>query len=245
MDKIIDFITKRLPFLILLSAIFTYFSPVHWETEAWIPSMLLGIVIFFTGLSMKTSSVKEIMSKKREIFVVTFLKWTLTVGVSMILAYTFFFHEPEFSAGIILSGTVPSATAATLYTFLAGGNIILVIAANFLDTLISPFVTMLAMMNLPGTVSIAFLDLLKSFIFIVILPLSAGILIQFFQPKIVNYSKDLTRFGSSISLILIIHIIVGSGKEAITSRVDSLLLLIAVTLVQVVFPMMVALKKLV
>lgn len=236
-----EVLTKKLSILILLVAIVTYLSSFHWETASWIPSLLLGIVIFFTGMSMNISTVKEIRGKKREILLVTILKWTLTVGISVVLAYTFFYQEPEFIAGIILSGTVPSATAATLYTFLAGGNTILVIAANFLDTIISPFVTMLAMMNIPGeTVNIAFVDLLKSFIFIVILPLSAGLFIQYVSPKLVSYSKNATKIGSSLSLLLIVHIIVGNGKEAIVSRIDLMPILVIVTIIQVFLPMLVA-----
>ena len=241
MKIINDFLTKRLPVLIIMVAILTYFSSVHWETASWTPSLLLGIVIFFTGLSIEISTTKEIMRKKREVLLVTFLKWTLTVGISVTLAYTFFYQEPEFIAGIILSGTVPSATAATLYTFLAGGNTILVIAANFLDTLISPVVTTLAMMNIPGeSINIAFVDLLKSFLFIVILPLSIGILIQLARPQLVTYSKNLTKLGSSLSLLLIVHIIVGNGKAAIASRIDLLPLLVMVTIIQVLLPMIAA-----
>lgn len=241
MKIINEFLTKRLPILIIMVAILTYFSSVHLETASWIPSLLLGIVIFLTGLSMKISTIGEILTKKKEIFLVTFLKWTLTVGISIALAYTFFYQEPEFIAGIILSGTVPSATAATLYTFLAGGNTILVIAANFLDTLISPVVTLLAMMNIPGeSINIAFVDLLKSFLFIVILPLSAGILIQLARPQVVTYSKNLTKFGSSLSLLLIVHIIVGNGKAAIASRIDLIPVLVLVTIIQVLLPMIAA-----
>ncbi|SDH67895.1 bile acid:Na+ symporter, BASS family [Alteribacillus persepolensis] len=234
----IEEISKRLPFLIVFTAIVTYFSPVYLETAAWIPSFLLGIVIFFTGLSMNLGAVRGIKQKKKVLLLAAFLKWTVTVFISIALAYIFFSEEAEIAAGLILSGTVPSATAATLYTFLAGGNTALVIAGSLIDTGISPLVTLLAMMNIPDNqVSITFIDLLQSFVLIVILPLSVGIFVQRLFPQAIQYSKPLTKLGSSLALLCIVHIIVGEGAEAIASRIELLPLLVVVIFIQVALPM--------
>ncbi|SFE74380.1 bile acid:sodium symporter family protein [Alteribacillus iranensis] len=236
--KYIERLSKHLPTLIIITAIVTYLSPVYIQTVSWLPSFLLGVVIFFTGLSMNLEAIRGIGKKKRVLVLATFLKWTITVFVSLGLAYLFFSQEPDIAAGLILSGTVPSATAATLYTFLAGGNTALVIIGSLIDTGISPIVTLLAMMNIPGNpVTITFIDLLQSFIFIVILPLSVGILVQRIYPQAVQYSRGLTKLGSSLSLLFIVHIIVGEGSEAIASRIEVLPLLIAVIFIQVTLPM--------
>lgn len=167
------------------------------------------------------------------------LKWTLTVFTSIGMAYLFFSSHSEIAAGIILAGTVPSATAATLYTFLAGGNTSLVIAASLIDVVISPIVTPLSMLGLSNTfVSISFIDLLNSFLFIVIFPLSAGILFQRTFPKSVVYSKSVTKFGSSLALLLNVHIIVGRGKEAILENLTLLPIICVAVFFQVVFPML-------
>ncbi len=206
-----------------------------------VPSLLLGVVIFFTGLSINIDAIKDIRTKKRELILATLLKWTLTVFISIGLAYLFFSSHPEVAAGIILSGTVPSATAATLYTFLAMGNTSLVIAASLIDVVISPIATPLAMSGLSNEqVTISFLSLLLSFLFIVILPLGVGLLIQRIAPKSASFSKSITKFGSSISLLLIIHTLVGSGKEAIASELVILPLIAIATFIQVLLPMVIA-----
>ncbi|MFB4165731.1 bile acid:sodium symporter family protein [Alteribacillus sp. JSM 102045] len=241
MNKINEILSQLLSFLIVLLATFTYFSPIHLDTASWVPSVLLGVVIFFTGLSMNMEAIRGIGSKKKEIFIAALLKWTLTVLISIALANLFFTAESEIAAGIILSGTVPSATAATLYTFLAGGNTALVIVGSLLDTAISPVVTVLAMMSIPrNQVVITFIDLFQSFLLIVILPLSLGIFIQRVWPKSVDYSKNMTKFGSSLSLLLIVHIIVGEGKEAVATRLDVVPLMVGVILIQVLLPMALA-----
>lgn len=221
-----------------MNAVLTYFSPVYLTAPSWIPSLLLGIVIFFTGLSMKLDALLDVRKKKREVFIATFLKWTITVLISVGIAYGFFASKPELAAGIILSGTVPSATAATLYTFLAGGNTSLVIASSLVDVILSPIITPLSFLGMTGTsVSISFSDLLKSFIMIVVLPLGLGVFIQRRIPNISHYASSATKFSSSLSLLLIIHLIIGSGKNAIAQELHILPLLFFFVFIQVVLPM--------
>jgi len=233
-----EFLSKKLPLLIVLVGIGTYFSPIYWNAPSWVPGVLLGIVIFFTGLSMNITAIKSIRTKKRELLVATLLKWTLTVLVSITLAYLLFSSKPEIAAGFILSGTVPSATAATLYTFLAGGNTALVIASSLIDIAISPIVTPLSMLGLSGNhVSLSFFSLIQSFLVIVILPLGLGLSIQRLFPHLITHSKSITSFGSSLSLLVIIHTIVGDGTQAIGKEIGTLPLIVLATIIQVVFPM--------
>jgi len=235
------FLSSKLPLLIVLVGVCTYFSPIYWNAPSWVPGLLLGIVIFFTGLSMNITAIKGIRTKKRELIIATLLKWTLTVLVSITLAYLLFSSQPEIAAGFILSGTVPSATAATLYTFLAGGNTALVIASSLIDIAISPIVTPLSMLGLSGNpVSISFFSLIQSFFFIVILPLGLGLSIQRLFPKLIIHSKSITSFGSSLSLLIIIHTIVGDGTKAIGNAIGTLPLIVLATIIQVVFPMLAA-----
>lgn len=222
-------------------AIGTYVSPIYWQVSSIIPSVLLGVVIFFTGLSMDIDSIKEMRNKKKVLLFATILKWTLTVFISLGLAYLFFYDEPELAAGLILSGTVPSATAATLYTFLAGGTTSLVIAASLLDVAISPVVTPLALLGFStGNVTISFIDLLRSFIFIVIVPIGLGLFLQQRAKALSIHALSLTKFGSSMSLLLIIHTLVGNGKEGIASQLSHFPLVLLATFIQVVLPMILA-----
>src|SRR5699024_12606999 len=89
---------------------------------------LVGVLVFFAGLSM---ALEDLAILKKSFFIIStglFLKWTLTVALSVVLAVVFFSNLPEIADGLILTGSVPSGTAATLYTFLAGGNASLIVA---------------------------------------------------------------------------------------------------------------------
>ncbi len=179
-------------------------------------------------------------SKHRVLGLATFLKWTITVMISVVLAHLFFSSHPEVAAGVILSGTVPNATAATLYTFIAGGNTSLVIAASFLDIMISPIITPLALIGIDGdSVTISFFNLLQSFVLIVILPITIGLIMQRKVPQLVAESANYTKLGSSITLLLIIHTIIGDAKSTISSEFILIPMITAVAFLQVVLPMII------
>lgn len=238
MDFISRLLSAYLPVLIVLTAVLTYFSPYYIVTYTWVPGLLLGIVIYFTGLSMDSRSLREMRWKKREITIAALLKWSLTAGISMILAYSFFAGEPQIAAGIILSGTVPSATAAALYTFLAGGSTSLVVVSSLLDTAISPVAVIIAMFGIEGSqVSISFWNLLQSFLLIVVIPILLGLLTQRMFSGAAVYSKPLTRLGSSLSLLLIVHLITGEGSDAFRDHLSIMPLLTVVVFIQVTAPM--------
>ncbi|OLO39426.1 bile acid:sodium symporter [Alkalihalophilus pseudofirmus] len=240
MRYINSFISGNLPLLIILIAFITYFLPFHLQVPSWVPSLLLGFVIFFTGLSMNVEAIKKMKSKYGVLGLATVLKWTVTVIISVILAHLFFASRPEVAAGVILSGTVPNATAATLYTFIAGGNTSLVIAASFLDLMISPFITPLALLGIGGdTVTISFFNLLQSFILIVILPITIGLLLQRQVPQLVAKSVNYTKLGSSITLLLIIHTIVGDASSTIAAELILIPMITVVAFLQVVLPMII------
>jgi BASS family bile acid:Na+ symporter len=240
-NNLASFLSKRLPVFILLIAVGTYFSPLYWDVSPWVPSLLLGTVIYFTGLSINIDSVKMIGNKKKELAIILLLKWTLTVLLSISLSQLFFTKHPEIGAGLILAGTVPSATAATVYTFLAGGNASLVVAASLLDVAISPIITPLSMMSLSNQeVTVSFWRLMQSFLLIVLCPLLCGIATQRLAPRLVGHSKTVTKIGSSLALLLVVHTIVGSGKVAISNEISLLPIVIVATLIQVVLPMIIA-----
>lgn len=240
MKTLATFFSKNLSYLILLVALLTYYSPIYWKAPTWIPALFLGFVIFFTGLSMNTSALKEIRIKKKELAITVLLKWTITVLVSVALAHLFFSSQPEIAAGVILTGAVPSATAATLYTFIAGGNISLVLASSLLDIAISPIVAPLSLIGVgTGAISISFFSLLKSFMIIVIIPITAGIALQRIFPALPHHSVHLTKLASPLSLLVVIHTLMGSGKHYMSQQLDLLPIIIIVAILQTVIPMLV------
>ncbi|WP_163098984.1 bile acid:sodium symporter family protein [Peribacillus alkalitolerans] len=241
MRLLIHILSTKLWLLIIIVSILTYYSPFYLQVPTWVPRLFLGMVIFLTGLTMNVDSLRSLRYKKKELLIVTVLKWSVTVLISILLAYSFYSTQPDLAAGTILSGTVPSATAATLYTFVAGGNASLVIAASLLDVAISPIITPLAMLGLAQhQVAISFWDLLQSFFLIVIGPLFLGLSIQRMFPQVTETSPIIIRSGSSLSLLLVIHTLVGDGKDQFHEEWLLLGKMILVSFLQILIPMIIA-----
>lgn len=218
MQRLSHFVSKQLGLLILAVGIITYFSPFYWQASHWVPKLFLGLVIFFTGLSMDVSGFKTIRYKKKELLVIILLKWVITVVISIGLAHLFFSNRPEIAAGIILNGAVPSATASTLYTFLSGGNTSLVIVASLLDIGISPVIAPLAMIGIETeSFSISISSLFHSFLIIVFIPLTLGFILQTIIPMVINYriAKFFTEHESDAKAALFQTSVSNSALAAI------------------------------
>jgi len=240
MKRLSHFVSKHLGILILAVGIITYFSPFYWQASHWIPKLFLGFVIFFTGLSMDVSGFKRIRHKKKELLVIILLKWVITVVISICLAHLFFSNRPEIAAGIILNGAVPSATAATLYTFLSGGNTSLVIVASLFDIAISPVIAPLAMIGLETeNFSISIISLFKSFLIIVFIPLTLGFFLQRMYPQLPHQSVHITKLLSPTALLIVIHTLTASGKQYLSDEISLLPFIFIVAILQTIIPMIV------
>lgn len=238
MKHINSHISKNLPIYIALSAILAYFVPFFFRSFYESTSILLGFVLFLTGLSMDLGELKIIKESTKELLVGLVLKWTLTVFVSIILAKLFFSTFPDLQAGLILTGSVPSGTAATMYTFLAGGSTSLVVAMGIIDVFISPVLTPFIMQaSTEHTVVVSFIDLAKKMFFIVILPILIGISIRQFQKALIQRIRPYTKFASSFTIVFIVVSVVSGVSDQISMDVSLFLVLLVVVFLQVWFPM--------
>ncbi|WP_431803851.1 bile acid:sodium symporter family protein [Halobacillus andaensis] len=238
MNKLNTHLSKLLPIYITCAALFSFvvpqiFSPIyHWT------SFLLGFVIFLTGLSM---SFKDLYILKKSALIIGVgltLKWTLTVIVSIVLAKIFFSAQPNLLAGLILTGSVPSGTAATMYTFLAGGSTSLVVAMGITDVFISPILTPMIMnMAANYSVVVSFLNLSIKMFFIVILPIVLGMLLRHFGEGYISRGWPYAKLLSSFTLILIVLSVVAGITEQVTIQSSELILLVVIVFIQVFLPM--------
>src|SRR5699024_5811185 len=204
---------------------------------------LVGVLVFFAGLSM---ALEDLAILKKSFFIIStglFLKWTLTVALSVVLAVVFFSNLPEIADGLILTGSVPSGTAATLYTFLAGGNASLIVAMGILDVFISPVLTP-AIMDFfaSGSVVVSFFQLAKKMFFIVILPIVLGMAARHLFQNAIHKITEYRRFASSFTIVFIVVTVVASVSSQMKLGAGLLVGLTIAVFVQVLLPMLAGYK---
>src|SRR5690606_13082848 len=112
---------------------------------------------------------------------------------------------PEVAAGIILIGSAPSGVASNVMTFLARGNLALSVTLTAFATMLAPLMTPTLMKTLAGQlVPISFVSMMMSILNMVILPIGAALLLNWFLR---GRAKWLEGAMPVISMALLIFIL--------------------------------------
>lgn len=233
-------VTTFLPLWILVFAVVAFYMPEPFLFLTNWTGFMLGLILFLMGLTVPPSSFKYVMKHPKLVFVGVIFKWTITVFITIALGFYFLADSPDLLTGFILAGSVPSATAASLYTFMANGTVLLSITMSVVDTLISPIVTpILLNMTVGHLIPIEFLPLILRMLMIVVLPIVLGLFVQLKCTKFVDTVKPTVRFFSSVTLICIILSVVSGSEPLLKENLSFLPLLTLITLFQIVVPMFV------
>lgn len=231
-------VSKYLPLWIALLSLIAYFAPDVFTPIQPLSGFGLGTIFFLMGLTLTAGKLWGVIRQPKRALTGVLLKWTIMVGVSIAIAYLFFRNEAELAAGIILAGTVPSGTSANIYTFIAGGEVALSVTMATLDTFISPFLTpSLLQVSAGRFIPIEFLPLFLTIIYIVLLPLAAGLLIQWKLPKQANAVNPYTGLLSQLALFLVILSVISNAQHALSENLHVLPLVFIAAVIQVCVPM--------
>ena len=114
----------RLSFIIsitiflFLSALFTEF---FLNLKALIP-FLLGMIIFFMGLTVNIDQFKNVLKKPQWIFITVLLQYSVMPILAYLIARVLNLSN-EMSLGFIILGSCPGGTASNVITYLCNGNV--------------------------------------------------------------------------------------------------------------------------
>ena len=125
-------------------------------------------------------------------------------------------NAPEIAAGIILIGCVPSGLASNVMNYIANANVPLSITVTAVATLLAPLMTPILMKMLAGQfVSVDFLTMMWDIIKMVILPICAGLLYNYFLGGKFAWLDKAMPVVSMVSIALIITIITAAGRDSL------------------------------
>lgn len=228
-----------MPIWILVFAVIAYLFPSQFSVlEKW-PGPALAFIILIMGLSLPTVQFVNFLKKPKLAFLGIFLKWILTLSISLILAFVFFRNSPEIATGIILAGAVPGGTSANLYTYMANGTTVLSIAMSVIDTVIGPFLTPMIIKVFAGQlIYISFWPLFLKMVYIVFIPIVVGLIAQWKWGKTVQIVKPFVTPFSAIALFIIVLATVSSAQNAISNNISLIPLLFFVVFLQVSISML-------
>ncbi|SJN15428.1 Sodium-dependent transporter [Psychrobacter sp. JB385] len=111
--------------------------------------------------------------------------------------------EPEYAVGVMLLVLCPGSTASNLFTYFAKGGVALSVTLTAIASIITvfsiPIILSFSLIHFMGVGSVFQLPVLKTVLTLVlltILPISVGMLIKRFAPRVEDNSRRyVSRFG--------------------------------------------------
>lgn len=205
MNAINKFVQKKMSLLVIIVAAIALFFPIIFSWTVSKITILLGVVMFGMGMTLKLEDFKFILKNPRNVLIGALAQFTIMPLIAFLITKIFSF-PPEIAIGIILVGACPGGTSSNVMTFLAKGDLPLSISMTMTTTIFSPIVTPALMFFFAGEwLEISFFSMMISIFQVVVIPIFLGIFIN------ALFGKNLKNFLEYLPLISIFAIILILG----------------------------------
>jgi bile acid:Na+ symporter, BASS family len=176
---------------------------------------LLQLIMFGVGTTMGYKDFGEIIRSPKAVIIGIICQFSIMPVVGFTIANTFSF-PPEIAAGIILIGCVPSGLASNVMAYIANANVALSITLTAVATMLAPIMTPFLMEMLAGQfVEVNFLSMMWDIIKMVIIPICAGLLYNYFLGGKFVWLDKAMPVVSMVSIAVIITIITAAGRDSL------------------------------
>lgn len=210
-------------------------STATWFQPNWIP-LFLGIIMLSMGLTLNLDDFLRVIQMPRSIALGVGLQYTIMPFLGFSLG-TLLDLPMDYVIGLILVACCPGGTASNVVCFIARSNIALSVSLTAFSTLAAVVITPLLTTLMIETISrnsigvpiqVNTMGLLINTFKIVILPVTAGALLNHYYREWVNKVNPYTPFIAVMSIVLIVNFILAVKKEAIFSTGSKLILAVAI-----------------
>lgn len=186
LEAISNIAGKYFAFWVICIATIAYFIPAPFLGLNSYITILLGVVMFGMGLTLKAVDFKIIATKPLPVIIGVCAQFIIMPLVAYVLAYVM--NLPvELAAGLVLLGSVPGGTASNVMVYLAKGNLALSIAMTSLSTLLAPIATPLILLLLAGQwMPVNPMSMFLSIVQVIIIPIILGLVVKKFSRKLLR-----------------------------------------------------------
>ena len=204
--KLSNFISKYMSVIVIVVAGIALLLPWTFTWAAPKITILLGIVMFGMGMTLKVDDFRLIVERPRDVFIGALAQFTVMPTIAWVLVKIFDL-PPELAVGMILVGACPGGTSSNVMTYLARGDVALSVSMTMTTTVLSPIITPCLMYLFAGEwIDIPFLSMMISIGQVVILPIMLGIIVNTLFGQFV---KECVQFLPVVSITAIIIIVGG------------------------------------
>ncbi|MDN3438706.1 bile acid:sodium symporter family protein [Planococcus sp. APC 3900] len=202
---------------VILIALLAFFFPAAFLGFGSYITILLGVVMFGMGLTLKPVDFKIIFKSPLPVVIGVAAQFLIMPFAAFAIAYVLKL-PPELAAGLVLLGCVPGGTASNVMVYLAKGNLALSVAMTSLSTLMAPIMTPLLLLLLAGQwLPVNPVSMFLSIVQVIIIPIALGILVQRFFPKAVAKSVTIVPLISVAAILIIVSAVTAANAQNVIS----------------------------
>lgn len=202
---------------VILIALLAFFFPAAFLGFGSYITILLGVVMFGMGLTLKPVDFKIIIKSPLPVVIGVAAQFLIMPFAAFAIAYVLKL-PPELAAGLVLLGCVPGGTASNVMVYLAKGNLALSVAMTSLSTLLAPVMTPLLLLLLAGQwLPVNPVSMFLSIVQVIIIPIALGILVQRFFPKAVAKSVTIVPLISVAAILIIVSAVTAANAQNVIS----------------------------
>lgn len=200
--------------MVLLVAAVSLFLPASFSwIDVWAINPMLGIIMFGMGLTLSSQDFKVVLSRPKDIIIGCLTQFIVMPLLAWALAYLFALPK-ELALGVILVGCCPGGTASNVITYLAKGDLALSVGMTTVSTLLAPFLTPMLVWLLAGTmVDVDTVGMLMSIVYVIILPITCGLLCQRYMSNITKRVVPYLPALSSVVIAMVVGVVVSHNAD--------------------------------
>ena len=217
LEKISGWAGKYMAVIALLVAIIAlvFPDPVKGVIKTSYVNILLGIVMFGMGMTLKISDFKVVFTKPKAV-ITGILSQFIIMPLLAFLLVKIFNLDPALAVGVILVGSCPGGTSSNVMTYLAKGDVALSVGMTACTTILAPIVTPALVLLLGGeTINVSYVSMLMSIVQVVLVPIVLGFVINHFFEKFAQACAKVLPLISVIAICLIIMAVVAANAAKI------------------------------
>ena len=217
LQSVSAFAGKYFAVWVILAALLAFFLPEAFIGFGAYITILLGVVMFGMGLTLKPVDFKIIFKSPLPVIIGVAAQFLIMPFAAFGIAYLLKL-PPELAAGLVLLGSVPGGTASNVMVYLAKGNLALSVAMTSLSTLMAPIMTPLLLLLLAGQwLPVNPVSMFLSIVQVIIIPITLGILVQHFFPKAVAKSISVVPLISVAAILIIVSAVTAANAQNVIS----------------------------
>ena len=214
MKRICKLISDYMGFLVLLAAVVALIMPNAFNSiNPTVINPLLGVIMFGMGMALRIGDFRIVFSRPKDVIIGCVAQFTIMPLLALALSHLFSLDE-ALAIGVVLVGCCPGGTASNVITYLAKGDLALSVGMTATSTILAPVLTPLLVWLLVGkSVDVNVLGMLQSILWVVILPIVAGLIVKSIWPKFTEKATAYLPAVSSLTIAFIVLIIIAANAQ--------------------------------